>query len=67
MSGCRVYGVSAWDLDLSTVAHQSNLVITPEGQASITVDHLEVAQFIYLMLHNSKIRDVIDTVTGKAC
>ena len=65
MSGCRVYGVSAWDLDLSTVAHQSNLVITPEGEASITVDHLEVAQFIYLMLHNSKIRDVIDTVTGK--
>jgi uncharacterized protein YjbI with pentapeptide repeats len=32
----------------------------------ITVDNIEVAQFIYLMLHNQKIRDVIDTITSKA-
>ena len=32
----------------------------------ITVDNLEVAQFIYLLLHNEKIRDVIDTITSKA-
>jgi hypothetical protein len=32
----------------------------------ITVDNIEVAQFIYLMLHNEKIRDVIDTITSKA-
>jgi hypothetical protein len=31
-----------------------------------TVDNIEVAQFIYLLLHNQKIRDVIDTVTSKA-
>jgi hypothetical protein len=30
------------------------------------VDNIEVAQFIYLMLHNEKIRDVIDTITSKA-
>jgi len=30
------------------------------------VDNLEVAQFIYLLLNNSKIRDVIDTITSKA-
>jgi hypothetical protein len=29
------------------------------------VDKLEVAQFIYLLLNNEKIRDVIDTVTSK--
>jgi hypothetical protein len=31
----------------------------------ITVDSLEVAQFLYLLLHNEKIRHVIDTITSK--
>ena len=31
----------------------------------ITVDNLEVAQFIYLLVHNEKIRDVINTITSK--
>jgi hypothetical protein len=42
------------------------LVITREDEPEITVDNLEVAQFIYLLLHNQKIRDVIDTITSKA-
>jgi hypothetical protein len=42
------------------------LVITPENEPEITVDNIEVAQFIYLMLDNKKIRDVIDTITSKA-
>jgi len=29
------------------------------------VDNLEVAQFIYLLLYNEKIRQVIDTITSK--
>jgi uncharacterized protein YjbI with pentapeptide repeats len=65
LTGCRVYGVSAWDLKLEG-ATQQNLVITPENEPEITVDDIEVAQFIYLMLHNQKIRDVIDTITSKA-
>ncbi len=32
----------------------------------ITVDNLEIAQFIYLLLHNEKLRDVIDTIGKKA-
>jgi hypothetical protein len=32
----------------------------------LTVDHLEVAQFIYLMIKNQKIGDVINTVGKKA-
>ena len=32
----------------------------------MTVDNIEVAQFVYLLLHNEKIRDVIDTITSKA-
>jgi hypothetical protein len=66
-ANCRVCGVSAWDLDLKNVKDQSNLLITRDDQPErITVDNLEVAQFVYLLLHNEKIRDVINTVTSKA-
>jgi hypothetical protein len=41
-------------------------VITASGhQPEVIVDNLEVAQFIYLLLHNEKIRSVIDTITSK--
>jgi hypothetical protein len=65
LTGCRIYGVSAWGLKLEN-AKQQNLVITPEDEPAITIDNIEVAQFIYLLLHNEKIRDVIDTVTARA-
>ena len=65
LTGCRIYGVSAWGLKLEGTKQQ-NLVITPADEPEITVDNIEVAQFIYLMLHNQKIRDVIDTITSKA-
>lgn len=64
-TGCRVYGLSAWDLDLETVADQSDLRITREDEPNITVGNLEVAQFVYLFLHNPKIRAVIDTIGEK--
>jgi len=65
LTDCQIYGISAWDIQLKE-AKQNNLVITPEGQPTITVDNLEVAQFIYLLLNNPKIRDVIDTIAKKA-
>lgn len=64
LTGCRVYGVSAWDIQLAG-AIQSNLVITPQFESVIQVDNLEVAQFIYLLLNNKRIRHVIDTITSK--
>ena len=63
--GCLVYGISAWDLCLKG-STQSDLVITPTDEPRITADNLEVAQFIYLLLNNEKIRDVIQTVTSRA-
>src|SRR5262249_18510565 len=63
-TGCSVYGISSWDADLEG-ALQSNLVITPKSQSIITVDNLEVAQFIYLLLNNQRIRRIIDTITSK--
>jgi uncharacterized protein YjbI with pentapeptide repeats len=65
LTGCRIYGIAAWDVHLAG-AQQSDLVITPDDEPVITVDNLEVAQFIYLLLHNEKIREVIDTITSKA-
>src|SRR5262249_46242592 len=38
---------------------------TRRDEPEITVDNIEVAQFIYLLLHNEKIRDVIDTIGKK--
>jgi uncharacterized protein YjbI with pentapeptide repeats len=66
LSGCCVHGVSAWGLKLEG-AKQQNLIITNPGENEpvITVDNIEVAQFIYLLLHNQKVRDVIDTITSK--
>jgi hypothetical protein len=64
LTGCRVYGISAWNLDLEG-AEQSDVIITLINEPTITVDNLEVAQFIYLLLNNKKIRDVIDTITSK--
>ena len=64
LTGCRVYGISAWNLKLDG-AEQKDLIITPPWEPEITVDNLEVAQFIYLLLHNEKVRDVIDTIGKK--
>jgi uncharacterized protein YjbI with pentapeptide repeats len=64
LTGCYVYGISAWKSALSNT-RQSNLIITPENEPLITVDDLEVAQFVYLLLNNARIRDVISTITSK--
>ena len=65
LTDCRVYGVSAWDIKLNERTKQESLVITPLRQSSVTTDDLEMAQFVYLLLHNEKIRRVIDTVGKK--
>ena len=64
LTGCHVYGLAAWDVQLQG-AIQKDLIITPVDAPEITVDNLEVAQFIYLLLNNQKIRHVIDTITSK--
>ncbi len=64
LTDCRIYGISVWDVQLQE-ASQNNLIITTPNQPTITVDNLEVAQFIYLLLNNKKIREVIDTITSK--
>ncbi|MFN8399624.1 MAG: pentapeptide repeat-containing protein [Anaerolineales bacterium] len=64
ISGCRIYGASAWNVTLENTS-QKDMVISRKDEPIVTVDDLEVGQFIYLMLNNTKIRDVINTITSK--
>ena len=59
---CRVHGVSAGKVKTSKGTKQQDLIISAPDEPDITVDNIEVAQFVYLILHNEKIRDVIDTI-----
>ena len=52
-------------MKVSEGTKQQNLIVTPPGEPQLTTDDLEVAQFIHLLLHNEKLRRVIDTVTSK--
>jgi uncharacterized protein YjbI with pentapeptide repeats len=65
LTRCKVYGLSVWDIQ-GTPKDQSSLIITPPDAPTITVDELEVAQFIYLLLNREKLRNVINTITSKA-
>lgn len=64
LTGSKIHGISAWDLSLENTT-QKDLIISKPDAPVITVDNLEVAQFIYLILNNAKIRDVIESITSK--
>jgi uncharacterized protein YjbI with pentapeptide repeats len=64
ISKSNVYGVNVWDLE-GEFQEQKDLIITPEQASPVTVDNIKVAQFIYLILNNKEIRDVINTLTSK--
>lgn len=65
ITGCHIYGISAWDLNLENTI-QKDLVISKKGDPIITIDDLLVAQFIYLLLNNKNIRNVLDSISSKA-
>jgi uncharacterized protein YjbI with pentapeptide repeats len=64
LTRCFIYGISAWNVQLEGTI-QDSLVITSYNEPIITVDNLKLAQFIYILLNNQEIRDVIDTITSK--
>jgi hypothetical protein len=64
LSGSFVYASSIWNVK-GQPKEQVGIVITPKSEPEITVDDIEIAQFIYLLLSNAKIRHVIDTITSK--
>ncbi len=64
LTHCSIYGISVWNVKLEG-ATQDSLVITLEDEPAITVDALEVAQFIYPLLNHEKLRNVLNAVTKK--
>ncbi len=69
LENCNIHGISVWELKSNDRTQQRNLVISDPNDPSasvITVDDIEVAQFVYLLLHNEKLRKVIDTIGKKA-
>lgn len=64
LDNCDIYGISAWNVALDG-AKQANLRIRRQGEPSITVDNLEVAQFLYMLQHNEKLRAILDTIISK--
>ncbi len=74
LTDCSVYGASVWDASVVGTV-QKDLRITPvfrypyvgfsTEEPTVTVDDLEVAQFVHLLLRNDRLKSVIDTIGSK--
>ena len=61
---CNVYGTACWDIKLAQ-STQRDLCVSPDGAPTVTVDNIELAQFLYLLLNNENVRTIIDAITSK--
>jgi len=65
LSGSEVYGAGIWGIKGEPAA-QSGLVIQPTFESPpITVDDLDTAQFLFVLLDNLRIADVIDAASSR--
>jgi uncharacterized protein YjbI with pentapeptide repeats len=79
--GCNVYGVSAWDVNLEEAVQSGLIIKhgrTRTGRGLgmfdkrsfpkrfvVTVDNLKIAQFIYTLMSNPEVHDMIDSIASK--
>jgi uncharacterized protein YjbI with pentapeptide repeats len=65
LSGAEVYGAGIWGIKGEPAA-QSGLIIQPTFESPpITVDDLDTAQFLFVLLDNLRIADVIDAASSR--
>jgi hypothetical protein len=65
-SGCHVYGCSIWNLT-GRPSEQNEIVITPLHEPQlVTVDDLQIAQFMFLMINNNVIREALILMSSRA-
>ncbi len=64
LSESQVFGSSVWKTKLDG-AIQRNLVITSPTQSTITLDDIELAQFIYNLISSEKLTKQINTINQK--
>lgn len=70
-----VYGISAWDLDISDDARQSKLVIErtyelfsdliERGEVPLMVPNIELAQFVHYLSNHKKVRDTLNVLNDR--
>lgn len=65
LEGCRIYGVSVWNIVTDAGTNQAGLVITHHSELRITVDNLELAQFVHMIMENARITGAVTTLTQK--
>ena len=58
LNGCRVFGISAWDVKTDSETRQEKLIIARD-EINITVGSLEIAQFLYQVIDNEKLSHFI--------
>lgn len=65
-SGCHVYGCSIWNL-IGKPSEQNDIVITPSNDPQrVTVDDLQIAQFMFLVINNDVIREALVLMSSRA-
>lgn len=75
ISDTVIYGLSAWDLTVGEDTKQSNLVIEKSyelysdlvghGIVPLTVDDIEIAQFVYYLSNHKKLRNTLNVLNEK--
>jgi hypothetical protein len=66
LEGCLVHGAAVWKIQTDPHTTQKNLVLTDLNDPTVTTDNLEIAQLIHLLINTAAIRDVINSMTGRA-
>jgi uncharacterized protein YjbI with pentapeptide repeats len=65
LAGAELFGAGIWGI-IGEPADQSGLILQPDWEAPpITVDDLDTAQFLFLLLDNPRIADVIETASSR--
>jgi len=59
LTGCQICGAFMWNAKLQD-ARQLDIVVTVPGEPAVTVDGLEHAQFIRLLLHHKNLCNMLD-------
>lgn len=65
ISTSEVNGVSAWGNHYDSQTKQNDLIVSAYDEENITIDHLDLAQFIYLLLNSNGLRSAINSLTTK--
>lgn len=65
LSGCQLYGAGIWGLKGQPARETGLIVQASETSPALTVDDLESAQFLFVLLDNPRIAEAIDALSNR--